>query len=75
MRRELLKLRPDDERAPMVPFVPFRCPYCHRSKPRTYAVRGPIRYHRCLACGEKYRSRELAPKDVEDWLRLNPLPE
>jgi hypothetical protein len=56
-------IRPTDDQTPLVPFVPFRCPNCKRHKPRTHGVRGRIRYHTCGACGTKYRSIELDPRE------------
>lgn len=50
-----------------VPFVPFRCPNCGKHKPFTYGVHGKMRYHKCGACGEKYRSWELSAGDVRGW--------
>lgn len=58
---------PDDEDLEGVPFVPFRCPHCGRHKPRTYKVRGKVRYHRCQACGRHYKSYEVPPDFVRDW--------
>jgi len=57
----------EDDQVPMVPFVPFRCPHCGRHKPFTYGVVGRVRYHKCQACGKKYRSLEVAPGDVQGW--------
>lgn len=59
----------DDGSVPMVPFVPFRCPRCGRHKPRTENVRGRLRDHRCMACGQKYRSLEAAATDVRGYER------
>lgn len=58
---------PDDDRLPIVPFCPFRCPRCRAAKPRTYRVLQRVRYHRCLACGCKFRSLELGPDDLANW--------
>jgi hypothetical protein len=68
---------PEDDHVPAVPFVPFRCPNCGRHKPRTYSVRAvpgqrTVRYHRCLACGTKYRSFELTAQTMRDWFRTAP---
>ena len=60
----------EDEDTPLVPFIAFRCPQCSRHKPRTYAVRGRMRYHRCLACGCKYRSLEVDASVLPDWPEL-----
>lgn len=49
----------DAATTPLVPFCPFRCPSCGEAKPRTYGKTGRIRYHRCRACGLRYRSLEL----------------
>ena len=57
----------DHDLAPCVPFVPFRCPRCGRHKPQTYAVRGRIRYHRCLSCACVYKSVECGPESVTRW--------
>jgi uncharacterized protein (DUF983 family) len=55
----------DDQHVrPCVPFVPFRCPFCGRHKPFTYAVRGRMRYHRCQNCNRKYRSWECGADSV-----------
>lgn len=48
-----------DDRLPLVPFCPFRCPRCGTSKPITYGQKGRIRYHRCQDCRTRYRSLEL----------------
>jgi transcription elongation factor Elf1 len=57
----------DEGRVPVVAFVPFRCPRCARHKPTTYKVRGRLRYHRCRACGQRYRSFEVGPDSVGPW--------
>jgi transcription elongation factor Elf1 len=57
-----------DDTQPIVPFVPFRCPVCGRHKPITHGVRGRIRYHRCAACGCKYRSYEMEIAKAYDQL-------
>jgi len=57
----------DDDRVPCVPFVPFRCPYCGRHKPRTSDVDGRMRRHRCMHCGRAYRSWELDATAIPDW--------
>lgn len=57
----------DDERVPIVPFVPWACPSCGDTKPRTYSQRGRVRLHLCQACGQKYRSLQLAhPREWRD---------
>lgn len=58
---------PDDDRLPIVPFCPFRCPRCRAAKPRTYKVVQRVRHHRCLHCGCRYRSLELSPEDLKSW--------
>jgi hypothetical protein len=60
---------PDLIFVPVVAFVPFRCPTCGRHKPRTYSVRAfpglrTVRYHKCLACGQKYRSFEFCAEEI-----------
>ena len=67
----------DDDHVPAVPFVPFRCPSCGKHKPRTNAVRSrpghrTVRYHRCLACGQKYRSFELRADEMGGWTTPKP---
>lgn len=57
----------NDDRLPVVPFVPFRCPKCRASKPFTYGSTGRMRYHRCQDCGTKFRSLELRPTEMADW--------
>lgn len=61
--------RDDDELfdVPCVPFVPFRCPFCGRHKPFTYAVRQRMRYHRCQHCGRRYKSWEVAASSVTQF--------
>jgi len=54
----------DDDRIPLVPFVPFRCYYCGAAKPFTFGVRGGKRWHRCKECGRIYRSLECAAEDI-----------
>lgn len=49
-----------DGRRPVVPYVPWRCPSCGSTKPRTYSQSGRTRYHRCQACGIEFLSREIA---------------
>lgn len=56
-----------DDRLPLVPFVPFRCPRCTAAKPVTYGSTGRVRYHRCQNCGTKFRSLELEPSRMGDW--------
>lgn len=58
---------PDDDRLPIVPFCPFRCPRCKAAKPKTYKVLQRLRYHRCQHCGTKYRSVELNPTELHTW--------
>lgn len=57
----------DHDLAPCVPFVPFRCPHCGRHKPFTYAVGSRLRYHRCRACGRRFRSLECSAASVRGW--------
>lgn len=56
-----------DDTLPVVPFVPFRCPRCNAHKPRTHAVRGRTRQHRCQACGLNYRSLELTHAEARRY--------
>lgn len=58
----------DDDQVPCVPFVPFACPFCHATKPRTHKVRGRLRQHQCQRCRRHYRSYELGPDSVTRWL-------
>lgn len=57
----------DPDQVPIVPYVPPRCPICERSRTKTYGQEGRIRYHKCLRCGRRYRSREMLPHDVKGW--------
>ncbi len=50
----------------VVPFVPWRCPTCGDSKPRTYGQEGRVRYHCCRRCKLNYRSIEIDPKTLRD---------
>lgn len=67
----------DDERfMPIVPFLPFACPVCQSTKPRTYTVRGGsdeprTRYHQCQSCGQRYKSIELRRCDLRSWVERN----
>jgi len=61
-----------DDKWPVVPFVPFRCPQCGRHKPFTYTVRGRIRLHRCQHCGTRYRSLEVEASKVDGFDDLGP---
>ncbi len=49
-----------------VPFVPWRCPRCGRSKTETYSQSrgGRIRYHICKACGKRFKSQEVDPSEL-----------
>lgn len=53
----------------IVPFVPWRCPSCGDTKPRTYSQRGRIRYHLC-PCGLRFRSLEMSPECLADHPQL-----
>lgn len=68
-----MKPAEDDARMPIVPFVPFRCPKCQKHKPRTYGQGGRIRWHVCQACGQRYKSMEIDPRDLRDPERLREL--
>lgn len=57
----------DDERRPIVPFVPYRCPKCKKHRVKTYGQAGRMRYHICLSCGERYNSIELEVDAMKDW--------
>lgn len=48
-----------------VPFVPWACPSCGNTKPRTYGREGRVRYHEC-ECGLYYRSMELNSDELKD---------
>lgn len=54
----------DTDQRPVVPFIPWRCPSCRSTKPRSYGQRGRTRYHRCQACGCEFLSRELDPAET-----------
>lgn len=56
----------DEDRRPISPFVPVRCPRCGKSKRETYARRGRIRYHRCADCGIAFKSLEYPPSQVRE---------
>jgi hypothetical protein len=70
-----LPLPEDDALITCVPFIPYRCPHCLRFKPDTYAVRGRMRYHRCLACGRKYKSWEIGSDSIGDTWKPPPTPD
>jgi rubredoxin len=57
----------DDDRVPVVPFVPFYCPSCGTPKPFTSNVRGRTRWHRCKRCGLTYKSREMSLDEALGW--------
>jgi len=43
-----------------VPFVRVRCPTCNSAQCRVYDSNHiPIRYHRCRACGNTFKSVEV----------------
>lgn len=60
----------EDEAIAIVPFVPWRCPKCGSTSPRTYGQRGRYRYHLCAPCGLRFRSIELGPQHVKDLENL-----
>ncbi len=62
---------PEPVRA-IVPFVPFECPTCGRKKPETYGVHRRIRYHRCTACGMRFKSLQVPPQAVHGFMRPRP---
>lgn len=53
---------------PMVPYTPIRCPGCGENRVFYGGRHGRTRYHRCRACGTKFRSWETgtAGKDMGD---------
>jgi len=55
------------ERRPIVPFCPVRCPDCGSKKPITRGQRGRERYHRCRECGVLFKSYEIEPKEFDQW--------
>lgn len=58
----------DDRFTPVVPFVPFLCPYCGGCKPYTYRVEpSGLRYHRCKGCGRRYKSWQVGPEKVSGF--------
>jgi len=59
--------------AATVPFVAVHCPSCAATKPRTYGVRGRMRWHRCQDCGLRFRSWELRPQQLRGWERSAPI--
>lgn len=77
MSRDAPFVPEDDERwLPVVPFLPFACPHCRSTKPKTYTVRGggdvpKTRHHRCQSCGQRYKSIELRRSDLRSWVQQN----
>lgn len=67
----MTKPRDLDDRLPIVPFCPWRCPHCGRSQTKTYGQRGRLRYHRCTYCRTKFRSVEIAERDLATWQPVN----
>ena len=61
------ELDDDDDRVPVVVFVPFVCPNCGETKPFTHCVRGKMRWHRCRKCGISYKSREMRLDEVDEF--------
>jgi hypothetical protein len=57
-----------DEAIAVVAFVPWRCPSCGDTKPRTYGRQGVVRYHEC-ECGLKFRSIELPQDELIEVVR------
>lgn len=68
-RGPLIEGAEDAEAIPCVLFVPWRCPSCKGTKPRTYSQRGSVRYHLC-PCGVRFRSREVPASVIEELLQL-----
>lgn len=56
----------DPDLYPTVARVPPRCPRCHvdRSRMTGQSRDGVFKYHRCQACGRKFRSVEVDPPEV-----------
>ena len=49
----------DDENSSYgVIYYPIKCPKCKSKIIKTYASKPPIRYHKCLKCGYRFRSSE-----------------
>ena len=57
----------DDDDYPTVPRVPPRCPRCgvNRSRLTGQSRDGVVRYHRCQACGTKFKSVEIEAPPFE----------
>lgn len=55
---------PDEDRLPVVPYVPVRCSGCGKSRRETYGRKGRKRYHRCADCGTNFVSVEYPPSQV-----------
>jgi hypothetical protein len=55
----------DEDRRPITPYVPVRCPRCGRTKRKTYGVQGRVRWHRCADCGINFKSLEYPPSQVQ----------
>jgi transcription elongation factor Elf1 len=68
--------RPQDldgkDHLPIVPFVPFQCPRCGRTKPFTYGRKQRVRYHRCQHCGSEFRSLEIKRSEMRDFDSTTP---
>ena len=41
-----------------VTYTRLRCPQCHSAETEVSSTRKPIRYHRCLLCGQRFKSIE-----------------
>jgi len=66
----------DERFLTIVPFLPFRCPQCGSSKPKTYTVRQhqgvpATRHHQCQSCGQRYKSIELRREELKAWVDRN----
>lgn len=57
----------EDDDYPTVPRVPPRCPQCNANRSRVTGESrdGLVRYHRCQACGKKFKSVEVDPPEID----------
>lgn len=57
----------DSDFYPTVPRVPPRCPRCGKNRARCTGQNrsGVTRYHRCLSCGQRFRSMEVEPPSLD----------
>ncbi len=58
----------DRDESYAVPYYPLRCPHCKSKRVKGASSppeRWPVRYHKCLDCGEPFKSIEKDPPSLQ----------